>query len=181
MTQMTPKERVKNFFNREPVDTMPCFSGMGTVTVQAIEEMGIRFAQVHSSGEYLARSAITSAEMFGFDGFVVPYDMCTVPEAMGRGVSLYEDADGILYPTVPSKWANLDEVDMPDDFSVIFQNGRMPAVDEAIGIAKAQDLQICTKDHLCPGAKGEDRDSHRSWRQDNTRYHRGYRCKDRDR
>jgi len=139
MTTMTPKERVKRFFNREPVDQMPCFSGMGTVTVQAIEKMGIRFAQVHGSAEYLAGSAITTAEMFGFDGVVVPYDMCTVPEALGRGASLYENADGILYPTVPSKWANLDEVDMPDDLNVIFGRGRMPVVDEAIGIVKAHD------------------------------------------
>jgi [methyl-Co(III) methanol-specific corrinoid protein]:coenzyme M methyltransferase len=61
--------------------------------------------------------------------------MCTVPEAMGRGVSLYEDAEGILYPTVPSKWATLDEVDIPSDY---LSKGRMPVVDEAIGILKSQ-------------------------------------------
>ena len=137
MATMTPKERVKAFFRREPVDQPPVFSGMGTVTVQAIDKMGIRFAQVHGSGEYLAGSATTSAEMFGFDGIVVPYDMCTVPEALGRGASLYENAEGILYPTVPSKWASLDEVDLPEDYESIFNQGRMPVVDEAIRIAKA--------------------------------------------
>jgi [methyl-Co(III) methanol-specific corrinoid protein]:coenzyme M methyltransferase len=76
-------------FEREPVDTMPCFSGMGMVAVQAIKEMGIRFAEVHTSAENLARSAMLTAEMFGFDAVVIPYDMCTVPEALGRGVSLY--------------------------------------------------------------------------------------------
>jgi len=139
MATMTPKERVKRFFKREPVDEMPCFSGMGTVTVQAIDKMGIRFAQVHGSAEYLAGSAVTGAEMFGFDGVVVPYDMCTVPEALGRGVSLYEDAEGILYPTVPSKWATLDEVDMPEDLSVIFEKARMPVVDEALKILVGHD------------------------------------------
>jgi [methyl-Co(III) methanol-specific corrinoid protein]:coenzyme M methyltransferase len=133
---MTPKERVVAFFRREPVDQAPCFSGMGTVTVQAINKMGIRFAQVHGSAEYLAGSAITSAEIFGFDGIVVPYDMCTVPEALGRGASLYENADGILYPTVPSKWASLDDVDLPEDFHTIFGKGRMPVVDDAIKIIK---------------------------------------------
>jgi [methyl-Co(III) methanol-specific corrinoid protein]:coenzyme M methyltransferase len=139
MTTMTPKERVKAFFRREPVDQAPCFSGMGTVTVQAIDAMGIRFAQVHGSAEYLAGSAIASAEMFGFDGIVVPYDMCTVPEALGRGASLYENAEGILYPTVPSKWATLDDVDLPEDYRSIFDKGRMPVVDEAIKIAKAHE------------------------------------------
>ncbi len=138
MTMLTPKERIKRFFKREPIDTMPVFSGMGMVTIQAIERMGIPFAKVHSSAEYLARSAITSAEIFGFDALIVPYDMCTIPEALGRGVSLYEDAGGILYPTVPSKWANLDEVDLPKDTSYLYK-GRMPVVDEAIKICKAHD------------------------------------------
>ena len=41
---------------REPIDTMPCFSGMGMVTIQVINEMGIRFPEVHTSAENLARS-----------------------------------------------------------------------------------------------------------------------------
>lgn len=136
MNAMTPKERVNTFFKKQPVDAMPVFSGMGTVTVQAIEKMEIPFAKVHTAGDLMAKSALVSAELFGFDGLVVPYDMCTIPEALGRGVSLYTDAEGILYPTVPSKWATLDEVDLPSDFEVIFNKGRMPVVDQAIKIAK---------------------------------------------
>jgi len=134
MAEMTPKERIVKLFNKEPIDRMPVFSGQGMVTKQAIEKMGIRFAKIHGNADYMARSAITSAEMFGFDAVIVPYDMCTVPEALGRGVSLYVDAEGILYPTVPSKWASLDEVSFPSDF---LTKGRMPVVDEAIGIAKS--------------------------------------------
>lgn len=136
---MTPKQRVNALMKKEPVDIMPVFSGMGMVTRQAVEAMGIRFAEVHTSGALMAASAIKSAEMFGFDAVVVPYDMCTVPEALGRGVSLYADAEGILYPTVPHKWASLDEVDLPADLNVIFGRGRMPVVDEAIRIALAHE------------------------------------------
>ncbi len=139
MSVMTPKQRVKALFNRQPVDAMPVFSGMGMVTKQAVEKMGIRFAEVHTSGAKMAESAIKSAEMFGFDAVVVPYDMCTVPEALGRGVSLYADAEGILYPTVPNKWGSLDEVSLPQDVNSIFSQGRMPVVDEAIRIALAHD------------------------------------------
>ncbi|GAG91603.1 unnamed protein product, partial [marine sediment metagenome] len=87
MPTMTPKERIEKLFKREPIDAMPVFSGQGMIAIQAIEKMGIRFAQVHGSAEYMARSAMTTAEMFGFDAVIIPYDMCTVPEAMGRGVS----------------------------------------------------------------------------------------------
>jgi [methyl-Co(III) methanol-specific corrinoid protein]:coenzyme M methyltransferase len=134
MDPITPKERIERLFRKEPIDVMPVFSGQGMVTIQAIEKMGIRFAEVHASAEYLARSAMLTAEIYSFDAVVIPYDMCTVPEALGRGVSLYKDAEGVLYPTVPSKWATLDQVDMPSEY---LSKGRMPLVDEAFGILKA--------------------------------------------
>ncbi len=128
MTEMTSKERVMKLFRKEPIDRMPCFSGMSQLTIQAIEEMGIRFAKVHTTAEYMAGSALTSSRMFGFESVVIPYDMCTIPEAMGRGINLYDQSEGILFPTVPSKWQTLEEVDIPADF---MQRGRMPMVDEA--------------------------------------------------
>ena len=134
MDVMTSKERVEKLFRKEPIDVMPVFSGQGMITIQAIEKMGIRFAQIHTSAEYMARSAMTTAEIFGFDAVIIPYDMCTVPEALGRGASLYENADGILYPTVPSKWKTLDDVKIDVDFMT---KGRMPLIDDAIRILKS--------------------------------------------
>ena len=133
---MTGKERVNAFFKREPIDVMPCFSGMGMVTLQAIHKMGIPFAQVHTTAENLAHSALINAEIYGFDGVIIPYDMCTIPEALGRGVTLYEDSsEEVLYPTVPSKWPTMDDVEIPDDF---LSKGRMPLVDEAFRILQAE-------------------------------------------
>ena len=128
MSQLSSKERVMRLFRKEPVDVMPCFSGMSMLTIQAIDEMGIRFAKVHTTAEYMAESALRSSRMFGFDSVIIPYDMCTIAEAMGRGLNLYENVDGILFPTVPTKWESLDEVDIPADF---MQKGRMPMVDQA--------------------------------------------------
>ena len=128
MSQLTSKERVLKLFKKEPIDRMPCFSGMSQLTIQAIEKMNIRFAKVHTTAEYMAESALTSSRMFGFESVVIPYDMCTIPEAMGRGINLYDKAEGILFPTVPSKWQALEDVDIPSDF---MQQGRMPMVDEA--------------------------------------------------
>jgi [methyl-Co(III) methanol/glycine betaine-specific corrinoid protein]:coenzyme M methyltransferase len=132
---MTPKERVNKFFKKEALDQMPLFSGMGTVTIQAIEKMGVRFAEIHTDAELMGRSAMLSAEMWGLDGAVVPYDMCIPAEAMGRGVTLYTDVEGILYPTVPTKWQTMDDVDLPDSFESLFGEARMPVVDGAIKYA----------------------------------------------
>jgi [methyl-Co(III) methanol-specific corrinoid protein]:coenzyme M methyltransferase len=141
MSELTGKERVQKLFKKEPLDTMPCFSGQGAVVVQAIEEMGTQFAQIHTDARLMAQSAITSARLFNMDGVVIPYDMATVAEAMGRGISLYENADGVIYPTVPNKWKTLDEIDIPKDY---MSRGRLPMIDEAFKIIKeeAPDLAV---------------------------------------
>jgi [methyl-Co(III) methanol-specific corrinoid protein]:coenzyme M methyltransferase len=141
MAELTGKERVVKLFKKEPIDRMPCFSGQGAVTVQAIEKMGTQFAKVHNDAALMAGAALTSARMWGLDAVVVPFDMATVAEAMGRGVSLYDNLEGIIYPTVPNKWKDLDEIDIPGDF---MSKGRMPVVDKAFEILKkdAPDLAI---------------------------------------
>ena len=141
MSALTGKQRVQKLFKREPIDTMPCFSGQGAVVVQAIEKMGTKFAKIHTDARLMAESAITSARLFNMDGVVIPYDMAVVAEAMGRGISLYENADGIIYPTVPNKWKTLDEIDIPENY---MSQGRLPLVDEAFKIIKeeAPDLAV---------------------------------------
>ncbi len=141
MPKLTGKERVRKLFKREPLDVMPCFSGQGAVVVQAIEKMGTQFAKIHTDARLMAESAITSARLFDMDGVVIPYDMAVVAEAMGRGISLYEDAEGIIYPTVPNKWKALDEINIPKDY---MKQGRLPMLDEAFKIIKeeAPDLAV---------------------------------------
>ena len=138
---MTGKERVMKMFKKEPIDRMPCFSGQGTVTVQAIEKMDTQFAKIHKDPDLMAGAALTSARMWGLDGLSIPFDMAAVAEAMGRGVSLYDAADGIIYPTVPNKWKDLDEIDIPSNY---MSQGRMPVIDKAFEILKkdAPDLAI---------------------------------------
>lgn len=135
MAELTSKERVSLLLARKPVDTMPCFSGQGMVTAPAIAALGIRFPQIHLTARNMADSAVESMRRFGFDAAVVPYDMCTLPEAFGLGVSIYEDADTILYPTIPAKWPIPEEVKIPADY---LKRGRMPVVSEAIAQLKTR-------------------------------------------
>ncbi len=140
MAELTPKERVLRFFNREPIDTMPFFSGMGMVLMPAIKKLGYKFPQVHVDAEKLARSAIESARMFDLDSIVVPFDMCWESEALGNTISLYEDSEDILYPTIPEKkWKVLEDVQITDDdIENIMTRGRMPLIPEAIKIIKKE-------------------------------------------
>jgi len=136
MTELTPKERVMRVFRKEPVDTMPFFSGYGMVVMPAIAKLGYRFSKVHTDANMMVQSAIESSRMFGFDSVVVPFDMTCESQALGNEISLYEDSEDILYPTIPDKvWKGLDEVEIPDS---ILELGRMPMILEAIKLAKKE-------------------------------------------
>lgn len=146
MAELTPIERVKRFFNREPVDKMPFFTGMGMVLLPAIKKLGYNFPSVHRNAEKMARSAIESARMFNLDSVVIPFDMCMESEALGNKISLYEDSEDILYPTIPYKnWQEVDQVEITqDDIDTIMDKYPMNLLPEAVKIVKneAPDLAV---------------------------------------
>lgn len=134
MSELSPKERVMRLLRKEPIDTMPFFSGMGMVVMPGIKEGGFNFPTIHTDAERMAWSAIYSARWMGMDCVVIPYDMTMESEAMGNTISLYEDSEDILYPTIPNKiWTTMEEVKIPDR---IWEKGRLPIIPEAIKIIK---------------------------------------------
>jgi [methyl-Co(III) methanol-specific corrinoid protein]:coenzyme M methyltransferase len=136
MAELTPKERVLRLLRKEPVDTMPFFSGMGMVVMPGIKKAGYNFPTIHTDAERMALSAIWSSRLMGFDCVVIPYDMTMESEALGNEISLYEDSEDILYPTIPEKmWKTLDEVVIPEN---IVEFGRLPLLPKAIKIIKRE-------------------------------------------
>ncbi|NNG01483.1 MAG: methyltransferase [Desulfobacteraceae bacterium] len=136
MAELTPKERVLRLFRKEPIDTMPFISGMGMVVMPGIEKAGLKFPTIHTDAERMAMSALWSARMMNFDCVVLPYDMTMESEAMGNKISLYEESEDILYPTIPEKiWSTLDDVAIPEK---IWEKGRLPIIPKAIEIIKSE-------------------------------------------
>ena len=81
----------------------------------------------------MAQSAIWSARLMGFDCVVIPYDMTMESEAMGNAISLYEDSEDILYPTIPEKmWSTMEEVVIPDNIEELGRLAMLPKVIEII-------------------------------------------------
>jgi len=129
------------FWNREPVDKMPFFTGMGMVLLPAIKKLGYKFPSIHrESAEKLAWAGIESARMFNLDSIVIPFDMCWESEALGNEISLYEDSDDILYPTIPYKnWTEVDQVDITQEqIDNIMDTFPMTLIPEAIKICKKE-------------------------------------------
>jgi len=136
--ELSGYERVMRTFKREPVDTMPFFSGMGMVLRPAIKKLGYKFPQIHRNAEKIAKSGVESARMFNLDAIVVPYDMCWESEALGNKISLYEDSEDTLYPTIPTKnWQELDQVNLSqEDIDTIMTKDPMTLIPKAIKMAK---------------------------------------------
>jgi len=133
VNQLNSKERILRLFQRQPLDRRAFFSGQGMVTLPAINSLGLRFPQIHLSAEAMASAAWTSRQRYDFDAVVIPYDMCTVPEAMGLKINFYEDSADVLYPTIAFKWASPEEVVIPKD---ILEHARMPLVSQALHLLR---------------------------------------------
>ncbi|MCC6347252.1 MAG: methyltransferase [Nitrospirales bacterium] len=134
---MNSRERVLKLFKSEPIDRVPCFSGMGNVTEEGIKKLGYKFAGIHLDAKMMADTAATTYKLFGFECGVVPVDLCVEAEAMGCVINVYPNAEGILYPTIKEKLIHKeDEMDisLPSDMA---NKGRVPLLREAIKLLKA--------------------------------------------
>lgn len=133
-TDMTSRELVLNLFNKRPIDRMPCFSGMGCVTVAGMQKLGIKFSEVHFDAKKMAALAATTPEMYGFDSAVVPFDVGVEAELLGAKLNPYEDSEELLYPTLRDKVAKtVDDLKIPADLA---DQGRVPVVTRAISLLK---------------------------------------------
>lgn len=133
---MNSRERVMRMFKGDPIDRVPCFSGMGNVTEEGIKKLGYRFADIHLDAKMMADTAATTHKLFGFESGVVPVDLCVEAEAMGCEINVYAHAEGILYPTIKKKLIHNEEemeIKLPAGLA---DRGRIPLVCEAIRLMK---------------------------------------------
>ncbi len=114
------------------IDRVPCFSGMGNVTLAGLEDLGLKFSEVHRDAQKMAKAAASTHKLFGFESANVPFDVGLEAEALGCGMNFYEGREGVIYPTVKTKLAEEGEeirLEVPEG---IEGKGRVPMVVEAI-------------------------------------------------
>ncbi len=134
---MNSRERVLKLFKKEPIDRVPCFSGMGNITETGINKLGYRFAGIHLDAKQMADTAASTYKLFGYECGVVPVDLCVEAEALGCVINVYPHAEGILYPTIKEKLIHNEEemdIKIPADLET---RGRIPLMKEAIRLLKA--------------------------------------------
>ncbi|HET7088815.1 MAG TPA: uroporphyrinogen decarboxylase family protein [Anaerolineae bacterium] len=144
---------------------VPNFSGMGSITLHGIQQLGYRFNEIHVDARKMAAAAASTHRLFGFESAVVPFDMGVVAESLGATVKYYDKADQgqIIYPTMTRKVIDRTTVNVPEGLSEadaktfvmkeierqitdyelhmpadIANTGRIPVVLEAIRILKRE-------------------------------------------
>ncbi len=133
---MTSRERVLKLFQGKAIDRPACFSGMGNVTTEGLNQLEYKFAKVHLDEFQMAETAVTTHKLFGFDACVVPFDLCVEAEALGAKINTYPDSEDLLYPTIKEKVIHSEdemEISIPRD---VHERGRVPLVCKAITLAK---------------------------------------------
>ena len=133
------RERVLRLFNREPVDYVPVFSGMGNITVHGLKKHGYQFAEIHTDARKMANMAASTYQLFGYECAVAPFDMGVEAEVLGTEINYYSHRqEGILYPTVKAplseKLADL-QLKIPSD---VANTGRVPVIREALKLLKQE-------------------------------------------
>jgi [methyl-Co(III) methanol-specific corrinoid protein]:coenzyme M methyltransferase len=115
----TSKVTVLNTLRGTKGDHVPNFSGMGSITLHGIQELGYRFNEIHVDPRKMAESAASTHRLFGFESAVVPFDMGVVAESLGAAVKYYEKADlgQIIYPTMTRKLIDRATVSVPEGLS----------------------------------------------------------------
>ncbi len=133
------RDQILKLLRGEQIDYVPNFSGMGSITLYGLQQLGYRFNEVHAEPRKMAEAAASTYRHFGFESAVVPFDMGVEAEALGAEVKYYDKGDDqVIYPTMSKKLAEtVDELEIriPKDLA---QAGRIPVVLEAIRILKQE-------------------------------------------
>jgi [methyl-Co(III) methanol-specific corrinoid protein]:coenzyme M methyltransferase len=133
---MNSRQRVQALFQRQPIDTMPIFSGTSMIVIQALEAEGLAFADIHTAADRMATAALVSARATGADGVVVPFDITYLAEALGGRPNFYQGSAAPTFPTLKDPiWTALEQVAIPGD---LLERGRLPLVAAAVTALREQ-------------------------------------------
>ncbi|MFQ6126649.1 MAG: MtaA/CmuA family methyltransferase [Candidatus Heimdallarchaeota archaeon] len=128
---MTPRKRVLKLLNRQEIDRVPCFSGMGNVLMDAMNHLGLKFEEAQKEPQQMATLAASTYKLTNFECAVVPFDVTFEAEALGCEINFHEmSSEEILYPTVKQPILEIGQpIEPPED---LLERGRIPLILEAI-------------------------------------------------
>ncbi|QLC49487.1 MtaA/CmuA family methyltransferase [Methanolobus zinderi] len=129
---MNMKERFLKALKGEEVDKVPVLSVTQTAIVEMMDKTGAEWPEAHSDAQKMADLAMATYTECGLEGVRAPYCLTVLAEAMGCEVNMgtknrQPSVTGHPYPK------GVDNLEMPEN---LLEQGRIPAVIEALGILK---------------------------------------------
>ncbi|KXS44156.1 MAG: methylcobalamin coenzyme M methyltransferase [Methanolobus sp. T82-4] len=129
---MNMKERFLKALKGEEVDKVPVLSVTQTAIVEMMDKTGAEWPEAHSDAQKMADLAMATYTECGLEGVRAPYCLTVLAEAMGCEVNMgtknrQPSVTGHPYPK------GVDNLEMPEN---LLEQGRIPAVMEALGILK---------------------------------------------
>jgi [methyl-Co(III) methanol-specific corrinoid protein]:coenzyme M methyltransferase len=135
---MNSKQRVMAVLNHQKPDRMPCFGANSVATYEQMEAAQAFWPKAHEDGEAMAKLALASHTVLGFDAVRVPFCQTFEARALGakikpgKGPGGVEGIPGIDHPPA----FNIDDAPVfPDDF---LSRGFIPELLKAVGILKKE-------------------------------------------
>jgi len=135
---MNSKERVMAVINHQKPDRLPCFGANCMATYEQMEKTQAFWPQAHENGETMARLALASNTILGFDAVRVPFCQTFEARALGARIKpgkLPDDMEGIPGIDHPPAFKIDDTPVFPDDF---LSRGYIPELLKAVRILKKE-------------------------------------------
>ncbi|MEM0449713.1 MAG: MtaA/CmuA family methyltransferase [Methanomassiliicoccales archaeon] len=134
MSTMTPKDRVLSALARKHLDRPPAVCFTQIATVDAMEAVKVYWPDAHTDPAKMAELAAAPNKVWGVECVRLPYCLTVEAEVLGCRVDL-----GKMDRTPMVKSHAVDENSIPEELpSGALFKGRIPAVVEAVKIAKAK-------------------------------------------
>ena len=138
---LTPKERLKNIFEGEPVDRPACICPggmMNMITTDLMDEVKVYLPEAHNDARQMAELAKAVYEKGCFENYGVPFCMTVEAEEMGAGV----DMGTKIYEPHVIEYVMESVSDYEKLVPVDVTKGRAKVVTDAIRILKEETSEV---------------------------------------
>jgi len=143
---LNTRSTIISLLNRKPLDKIPLFSGLISVTEDGLESEGLRFHETHRDATKMARAAASTYRISGFGSAVLPLDLCVEAEALGATIDFMKGSERAEYPRVAEfRYKSVDDLaaeiaQNSERFTKdsVVNQGRIPIVVEAIKLLKEE-------------------------------------------
>ena len=135
---MNSKQRVMALINHEKPDHMPVFGANCTVTYDQMMQAQAFWPQAHENGEDMAKLAMASHTMLGFDAVRLPFSQTFEAEALGCKIKpghFIDGQQGIPGIDEPPPYTLDDTPEFPNDF---LSRGHIPELLKAVKMIKKE-------------------------------------------